>query len=201
VETIDLYQCHWPDEDTPIEETLRAFEELVSSGRVRYIGASNYTASQLEEARRIAGGERLPAFATLQPHYNLVHRREYESGLEALCAREGLGVIPYSPLAGGFLTGKYRKGRPLPKSQRAGRAKQYMTATGFRVLEALDSVAATHDASVAAVALAWLLAKPTITAPIIGANSVEQLADLLPAADLNLTRADVEALDHASGGG
>ncbi len=198
IETIDLYQCHWPDESTPIEDTLRAFEELIASGKVRYIGGSNYTATQLDGALHAASASGLPHFVSLQPHYNLVHRREYEDALESLCARERLGVIPYSPLAGGFLTGKYRKGRPLPKSQRAGRIKGYMNERGFRVIEALDGVADARGVAVGAAALAWMLAKPTITAPIIGANSVEQLNDLLPAGDLALTADEVAALDAAS---
>jgi aryl-alcohol dehydrogenase-like predicted oxidoreductase len=197
-ETIDLYQCHWPDEDTPIDDTLRAFEELIASGKVRYIGASNYSATQLEDALRLANAHGLPHFASLQPHYNLVHRREYEGALDSFCARERLGVIPYSPLAAGFLTGKYRKGQPLPKSQRAGRVKGYMNERGFRVLDALDGVANARGVPVGAAALGWLLAKPTITAPIIGANSVEQLNDLLPAGDLDLTPGEISALDAAS---
>jgi aryl-alcohol dehydrogenase-like predicted oxidoreductase len=197
VDTIDLYQCHWPDENTPIEETLRAFEELIAAGKVRYIGASNYWVPRLAEAQRAADG-RLPRFVSLQPHYNLVHRDEYEGELEAFCASERLGVIPYSPLAGGFLTGKYRPAQELPKTPRRPAAKEYMNEQGFRVIAALDVVAAAHGATVAAVALAWLLAKPAITAPIIGANTPEQLADLLPAAELTLTADEVKQLDEAS---
>jgi aryl-alcohol dehydrogenase-like predicted oxidoreductase len=197
IDTIDLYQCHWPDENTPIEETLHAFDELIASGKVRYIGASNYWVPRLAEAQGAAGAQ-LPRFVSLQPHYNLVHRDEYEGELEAFCASERLGVIPYSPLAGGFLTGKYRPGQELPKTPRRRGAKEYMNEHGFRVIHALDTVAAAHGATVAAVALAWLLAKPTITAPIIGANTPEQLADLLPAAELQLTAAEARSLDEAS---
>jgi aryl-alcohol dehydrogenase-like predicted oxidoreductase len=201
VDTIDLYQCHWPDEATPIEETLSAFDALIRGGKVRFIGVSNYSAEQLDEALAVARAQSLPAFASLQPHYNLMHRKEFESELEALCMRENIGVIPYSPLAGGFLSGKYRKGQTLPESQRAGRAKQYMTDRGFAVLDALDAVAQSHEgATVAAVALAWLLAKPAVTAPIIGANTPEQLDDLLPASDLRLSNNEVTALDAASAG-
>jgi aryl-alcohol dehydrogenase-like predicted oxidoreductase len=195
---IDLYQCHWPDEAVPIEETLTVFGELIASAKVRAIGASNDTATQLGDALRVARERGLPAFATLQPHYNLVHRREFEGALEALCLSEGLGVIPYSPLAGGFLTGKYRRGAPLPKSQRAFRAKEYVTEHGFGVIDALDAIAGARGVSVAAVALAWQLAKPAISAPIIGANSPRQLAELLPATDLALTEDEVAALDAAS---
>lgn len=200
VETIDLYQCHWPDEDTPVEETLAVFGDLIASGKVRYIGASNYTAAQLEEARRVAGAKALARFVSLQPHYSLVHRAEFEGALAALCVREEIGVIPYSPLAGGFLTGKYRKGRPPPKSQRVEGVKRYMTEQGFGVVGALDAVAKAHDTHVAAVALAWLLAKPAVTAPIIGANTPEQIADLLPAPELRLAADELAALDAASAG-
>lgn len=200
VETIDLYQCHWPDETTPIEETLAVFAQLIASGKVRYVGASNYTAAQLEEALRVADEKRLPRFVSLQPHYNLVHRPEFEGALAVLSQREGLAVIPYSPLAGGFLSGKYRKGQPLPESQRAERAKRYMTEQGLGVIAALDAVAKAHHTSVPAVALAWLLAKPGITAPIIGASAPEQVADLLPAPELRLQADELAALDAASAG-
>jgi aryl-alcohol dehydrogenase-like predicted oxidoreductase len=200
VETIDLYQCHWPDEETPIDETLAVFGDLIASGKVRYIGASNYTAAQLEEALQVAGATGLPRFSTLQPHHNMVHRGEYEAELAVICAREGTGVIPYSPLAAGFLTGKYRKGQPLPESQRAGRAKSYMTGQGFAVIGALDAVAQAHGTAVAAVALAWELTRPAIAAPIIGANAPAQLADLLPASDLRLTADEIASLDAASAG-
>lgn len=200
VETIDLYQCHWPDEDTPIEETLSVFGELITSGKVRYVGASNYTAAQLEEAHRVSGEKALARFVSLQPNYSLVHRAEFEDALAALCAREEIGVIPYSPLAGGFLTGKYRRKRPPPKSQRAEGAKRYMTERGFGVVDALDAVAKAHDTHVAAVALAWLLSKPAVTAPIIGANTPEQLADLLPAPELRLGADELAALDTPSAG-
>ena len=198
VETIDLYQCHSPDEKTPIEETLTAFAELIASGKVRHIGASNYSALQLSDALRIADEKGLPRFATLQPHHNLVHRAEYEAELAPLCEREGLGVIPYSPLAAGFLTGKYRPGQPAPKSARAGRVREYMNAPGFAVLEALDAVAASRSTTLAGVALAWQMTKTAITVPIIGANSPEQLADLLPATDLRLSADEIAALDRAS---
>jgi aryl-alcohol dehydrogenase-like predicted oxidoreductase len=200
VERIDLYQCHWPDEDTPVEETLAAFEELVASGKVRHIGASNYSAAQLHEALRVAGDRSLPRFATLQPHHNLVHRGEYEDELAALCAREGIGVIPYSPLAAGFLTGKYRRGEPLPESQRAQRAGRHMTDQGFAIVDDLARIATAHGATVPAVALAWELTRPAIVAPIIGANTPAQLADLLPAGDLVLSSEEVAGLDRLSAG-
>ncbi len=200
VETIDLYQCHWPDVKTPIEETLTIFGSLIESGKVRYIGASNYSVTQLQDALNAAGDTALPRFSTLQPHHNLVHRGEYEAELAALCDREGMGVIPYSPLAGGFLTGKYRKGQPLPESQRAGRAKEYMTDQGFAVIDALDAVAKSHSTTIPAVALAWEMTRPAINAPIIGANDVAQLRALLPASELVLSADEAAALDAASVG-
>lgn len=200
IETIDLYQCHWPDDKTPIEETLSVFSELSDSGKVRYVGCSNYSAELLEAALKASDEKRLARFVSLQPHYNLVHRGEFEDALATLCERDGLAVIPYSPLAAGFLTGKYRTERPLPESQRAERAKGHMTEQGFSVLAALDALAEAHRTTVAAVALAWLLAKPAVTAPIIGANTPQQLADLLPAAELVLTTDDLGALDAASAG-
>lgn len=200
VETIDLYQCHYFDPNTPIEETLGAFQELVRSGKVRYIGASNYPVTLLGQALSVAKEMGLPPFVSIQPHYNLVHRAEFETALMELCDREGLGVIPYSPLAGGFLTGKYRQGQPLPESQRADGVKRYLNEKGFSVSEKLSEVAASHDTTPAAVALAWMMAKPAVTAPIIGANSPEQLNQLLPAGDLKLGQDEVEALDAASAG-
>ena len=198
VEMIDLYQCHSPDANIPIEETLAVFADLIADAKVRHIGASNFTAPQLAEALRVADEKGLPRFATLQPHHNLVHRAEYEDELAPLCEREGLGVIPYSPLAAGFLTGKYRPGQPTPRSARAGRVRQYLNAPGFAVLEALDSVAQAHNTTLAAVALAWQMTRPAVAAPIIGANSPEQLADLLPAAELTLSAAEIAALDGVS---
>jgi aryl-alcohol dehydrogenase-like predicted oxidoreductase len=198
VETIDVYQCHWPDENTPVEETLAVFGELIRAGKVRYVGASNYTSTQLDGALQTARANGLPEFATLQPHHNLVHRSEYEDGLAALCMREGIGVIPYSPLAAGFLTGKYRRGQPLPKSQRAGGVKQYLHERGFAAIAALESVAAVHSATIATVALAWELSRPGIQSPIIGANSTEQLMALLPGSELDLTTDEIASLDTVS---
>ncbi len=198
VETIDLYQCHFPDDKTPIEETLSVFRDLIKAGKIRHIGASNYNAAGLS-ASLTAAVDGLPAFATLQPHHNLVHRKEYEAELASICAEHNIGVIPYSPLAGGFLTGKYRRGQDLPDSQRAGTIKkQYANEDGFRVIDALDAVAATHNTTVAAVALAWQLTRPAVTAPIIGANTPEQLASLLPGAELTLSAEEISALDQAS---
>ena len=200
VETIDLYQCHWPDENTPIEDTLTVFAELIASGKVRYIGLSNYWEPGMQSWLRLAEEKRLPRFVSLQPHYNLVHRAEYEQNCAAFCEREGIAVIPYSPLASGFLTGKYRRGRPLPNSQRAPRASDHMTDQGFQVIEAMESIAGAHGTTLPAVAIAWLLAQPSLTAPIVGANTPEQLADLLPAADLLLDPGELRLLDATSVG-
>jgi aryl-alcohol dehydrogenase-like predicted oxidoreductase len=189
-----------PDEHTPIEETLTVLGELIAAGKVRYIGASNYTALQLGEALQVAGEKDLPHFATLQPHHNLMHRAEYEAEMAALCVQEGIGVIPYSPLAAGFLTGKYRRGQPLPKSQRAGGVTKYLTGQGYAVIDALDVVAKAHGTTVPAAALAWELTRPAIQSPIIGANTAQQLADLLPAADLRLAPDEIASLDAASAG-
>ena len=180
-DTIDLYQCHWPDDRTPIDETLAAFDALIRAGKVRHIGCSNYSAAQLTAALAAAAAAGGPRFATLQPHHNMVHRSEYEADLAALCERENIGVIPYSPLAAGFLTGKYRPAQPLPKSQRANRVREYMTDDGFDVVETLETIAKAHTTTIPAVALAWSLTRPALTAPIIGANSPDQLAALLPA--------------------
>ena len=198
VETIDLYQCHWPDGDTPIEETLTIFDELIRAGKVRHIGASNYAPAQLQEAHDVAAAKGLPRFSTLQPHHSLVHRTEYEAELAAICTRENIGVIPYSPLAGGFLTGKYRKGKPTPDSQRASNIKKYMTDEGYGVIDALDKVAFARGSTVPAVALAWQMTRSAVSAPIIGANTPEQLAALLPASELRLTADEVQTLDRAS---
>ena len=198
IETIDLYQTHWPDDDTPLEETLTVFGELVKSGKVRYVGLSNSPTEHMSEALRLAAENGLPSVISLQPHHNLVWRKEYEAHKAAFCEENGIAVIPYSPLEGGFLTGKYRRGEPLPDSQRAGGVKRFLTDDGFTVIEALQETASARQTTIAAVALAWSLTRPAIVAPIIGANSTEQLADLLPAGDLSLSADEVRALDEAS---
>lgn len=198
VETIDLYQAHWFDENVPIEETLRAFEELVKAGKVRFIGASNYRPHLLKEALDVASASGLPAYATLQPHHSLVHRKEYEEELAGLCVSHGLGVIPYSPLAGGFLTGKYSREGAKVTSQRLGAVRQYFTSEGWAALDAVRRVATTIGTTPSAVALAWQLTVPGITAPIVGANTVEQLADQLPALEITLSEAEREVLLAAS---
>ncbi|MEO9255822.1 MAG: aldo/keto reductase [Tepidiformaceae bacterium] len=198
VDTLDLYQCHFFDEKTPIEETLGAFEELVKSGKVRHIGASNFPLPRLAEALAVAEQNNLPRFEVLQPHHSLVHRKEFEEGLQQFCIEREMGVIPYSPLAGGFLTGKYVKDGERVQSQRVGGVKQYFTDDGWAALDAVRSVAAAHSTTAAAVSLAWQMAQPGVTAPIVGANTPEQLADQLPAIGLTLGSEDLAQLDKAS---
>jgi len=198
VETIDLYQFHSPDEAVPIDESLRAIEELVASGKVRAVGLSNYTTPQLREALDAAAPNGLPSPVSLQPHHNLVHRAEFESSLQALCVERGVAVIPYSPLAKGFLTGKYTQGGPRIESARANGIRAYASADGWAVLDVVRSIAAARGVAPAAVALAWQLAQPGIAAPIVGANSPEQLADQLPATALSLSTDEMAALDAVS---
>ena len=192
---IDLYQTHWPDESTPIEETLRAMDDLVRQGKARYVGASNYKAWELMQALWASDQHGLVRYDSLQPHYNLIHRAEFERELRAVCETYGIGVIPYSPLAGGFLTGKYRRDTPLPDSQRAEGRQKYLTEQNFVVLDKLDEIASAHNATVTQVALTWLLADPVITSPIIGATSIAQLEENLGALDVKLTVDEKHVLD------
>jgi aryl-alcohol dehydrogenase-like predicted oxidoreductase len=198
VDHIDLYYAHVDDPDTPLEETLGAFDALVRAGKVRHIAASNYGAPRLGEALMISDREGLARYAALQPHYNLVERDSFEGDLAALCVREHIAAMPYFGLAKGFLTGKYRPGGQEGDSPRAERARAYLDDRGLAVLGALDEVAAAHDTTQAAVALAWLLARPAVVSPIASARSVEQLADLLPMADLRLTEDEVNRLTQAA---
>lgn len=192
---IDLYQAHWTDEDTPVEETMRAFDDLVRQGKVRYVGASNYAAWELMEALWVSDKYNLIRYDSIQPHYNLIHRDEFERDLRAVCMAYGIGVIPYSPLAGGFLTGKYRRGQPLPNSKRAEGRKNVMTEKNFNLLYELDRIALLHKASIAQVALAWMLADPVITSPIIGATTIEQLDENLGAVSVHLTEDERKTLN------
>ena len=198
VDHIDLYYAHRDDLGTPMEESLGAFDDLVREGKVRHIAASNYEASRLAAALRISDTEGLARFVALQPHYNLVER-DFEGDLADLCARENIAVVPYFGLAKGFLTGKYRPGGPEGDSPRAQRARAYLTDRGVATLGVLDEVAAAHDTTVAAVALAWLLAQPTIVSPIASARTPEQLADLLPMARLDLTADELARLTESTG--
>jgi aryl-alcohol dehydrogenase-like predicted oxidoreductase len=196
---IDLYQAHEDDATVPLHETLGAFARLIEEGKVRAIGASNYGADRFEEALKVSREHGLPRYESLQPEYNLVARAGYERELEPLARREDIGVIPYYALASGFLTGKYRSAADLAKSSaRGGAVKKYLGPKGLGVLAALDDVAAAHQATPAQVALAWLMARPGITAPIASATSVEQLRDLCAAAGLALSPDEIARLDTAS---
>ncbi|MGB8541267.1 MAG: aldo/keto reductase [Candidatus Acidiferrales bacterium] len=195
---IDLYQAHKDDPETPLEETLEAFGKLIKEGKVRAIGASNYSGQRLSAALEVSKKHRLAAYQTLQPEYNLYDRAEYEKDLEQVCLANGLGVISYFSLASGFLSGKYRSEAHLSKSQRGGRVKKYLNERGFRILKALDEVAAQYSSTPARVALAWLIARPSITAPIASATNLEQLKDLIEATKLQLDQASIEALNRAS---
>ena len=197
IDRVDLYYAHQDDPSTPLEETLGAFAELMEEGLIGYAGASNYSAERLEEAMRLGARENLASYVALQPHYNLLER-DYEGALAATCERHGLACVPYFGLARGFLTGKYRREGPSVESPRAQSVREsYFNERGFAVLDALDEVAGAHSTSVAAVALAWLIAQPTVVAPIASATSPEQLSELLPATALELTAAEIERLSAA----
>jgi aryl-alcohol dehydrogenase-like predicted oxidoreductase len=196
---IDLYQTHWYDGDVPIEETLGALDDLIRQGKVRYIGASNYPAWRLMQALWASDSHNLARYDSLQPHYNLIRREEFERELADVCRTYSIGVIPYSPLAGGFLTGKYRPDSPLPESTRAQGAKErYFNARGWSILEAVDGIAKARNVSVSQTALAWHLSNPLVTSPIIGPRTLEQLADNLGAVGLRLAEEEIDALNQAS---
>src|SRR5579864_3184073 len=195
---IDLYQSHRDDPATPVEETLEAYAQLVRQGKVRVIGCSNFTAERVRESLAASRKHGWPRYESLQPHYNLYERAAYETTLEPLALEEKLGVIPYYSLASGFLTGKYRSQDDLKKSPREQAAKKYLNDRGFRILQALDQVAERHQSKPAQVALAWLMARPSITAPIASATSVEQLKELAQATKLELDRESMEKLNKAS---
>ena len=195
---IDLYQTHWFDPDTPQEETLRALDRLVKAGKVRAIGTSNHSADQVASALAISAREGLAAYATIQPHYNLYSRDTFEGPLQNLAIDQGLGVITYSSLESGFLTGKYKTASQIAGTKREGMLKDKFDERGVRILAVLDAVAQKNEATSAQVALAWLLAQPGVTAPIVSATSTEQLADTLKAATLTLSDEDVAELTEAS---
>lgn len=201
VDHIDLYQAHWIDSRTPVEETLAAFTELVRRGYVRYIGCSNYSAWRLMQALWTSDRRGLEAFVSLQPEYSLLSptRANFERELARVATEYGLGVVPWSPLGGGMLTGKYRRGQPLPDSVRASEnAARRFSEQNFDTVETLVAVADRHGARPAQVALAWLLAQPGVTAPIIGANSVGQLRELLGTLDVQLTGDDLAEISRVS---
>jgi len=196
---IDLYQCHWADLNTPIEETLSALDDLVRAGKVRYIGASNYPAWRLMEAQAASDKHGLARFDCYQPQYSLMERQLFEYEAAPFCKHYGVGVIPYSPLAAGFLTGKYRKDSPRPESVRAGgNLENYGNERGWAVIDALDEIGKAHGKTVAQTALAWQLTNPVITAPIIGANTSEQLTDLLGAAGYRLSGDEMARLNETT---
>ena len=198
IEYIDLYQTHWFDESTPIEETLRSLDDLVHQGNVRYIGCSNHPAWRLTEAIWTAKINGLARYESLQPHYNLVHRAEFERELAEVCRAYGLGVIPYSPLAGGFLTGKYSPS-DQPESARIGGVRRYFNERNWKLLEVMDEIGREKDdKSVSQIALAWQLSNPLVTSPIIGPRSLEQLEDNLGAAGLRLSAEEMAKLNLAS---
>jgi aryl-alcohol dehydrogenase-like predicted oxidoreductase len=195
---IDLYQSHDDDQDTPLAETMQAFDQLIKEGKVRAIGASNFTADRLAEAIKVSEDNSFAAYQSLQPEYNLYDRAGFEAELKPLCIEKNIGVITYYSLASGFLSGKYRSEADLSKSQRGGGIKKYLNDRGYRILEALDEVAANHNVSATTVSIAWLIAQPGITAPIASATSVKQLGDIAKAADVKLTSDELDLLTRAS---
>jgi len=199
VDYIDLYQTHWHDEETPIDETLSALDDLIRVGKVRYIGASNYTAWRLMQALWTADSTGTARYDSLQPNYSLARREEFERELAAVCRTYEIGVIPYSPLAGGFLTGKYRQDQPIPESARANNTRQrYFNPRGWKILEAVEGIAQAHEASISQTALAWLLGNPVISSPIIGPRTLEQLEDNLGSVDVTLSDEEMKTLDQVS---
>jgi aryl-alcohol dehydrogenase-like predicted oxidoreductase len=198
IETIDLYLSHWPDPETPYERTLSGYAKLLEKGKVRFIGASNLNAEQLAAALAVARRDNLPRYEALQPEYNLYDRGSFDGPLRELCMAEEIGVITYFSLAKGFLSGKYRSEADLRQSQRGGAVKPYLNDRGRRILYALDETSRRLSAKPAEVALAWLMARPGVTAPIASATNLEQLESLIKAASLSLAPADIKALDDAS---
>ncbi|MBL8576321.1 MAG: aldo/keto reductase [Mesorhizobium sp.] len=198
VEAIDLYLSHWPDETVPYDETLGAYQRLIEQGKVRWCGCSNLDAGQLEASLRVASQRKLPRYEVLQPEYNLYDRSSFDGALRDLCIREEIGVITYFSLAKGFLSGKYRSEADLGKSPRGQGVAAYLDARGHRILAALDAASARHEATPAEVALAWVIARPGVTAPIASATSIAQTDSLIRAASLKLTTEDIAELDKAS---
>lgn len=197
---IDLYQAHVDDAETPLEETLAAFGDLIESGKVRAIGASNYGAARLREADQVARQRKLTPYVSLQPQYNLYYRKEFEQGLLPACRELGLAVIPYFSLASGFLTGKYKTRADFHLSQRGEGMARFLNPRGERIITTLTRIAEARRVAPAAVALAWLLAQPGVTAPIVSATKVPQMQAWLPAAELSLTTEELRALGQASDG-
>ena len=195
---IDLYQTHWDDDTTPVEETLEAYAQLVKEGKIRWIGASNLSPARLKASLEASAQHGYPRYESFQPLYNLYERAAFEKELEAICLEQQLGVINYYSLASGFLTGKYRSEADLGKSPRGGGVKKYLDDRGLRILSALDAVSERYNTIPATVALAWLIARPSVTAPIASATSLQQLEPLLQAAQLTLDTAAIDQLNKAS---
>ena len=193
---IDLYQTHSPDENTPIEETLRALDNLVRQGKARSIGCSNYSGAQLEDAILTARRAGLSEYLTIQPHWSLVERQNFEQNTLPVVKKYGLAIIPYSPLGRGFLTGKYRRGQPLPESKRLGSVEKLLTDKNFALLDKLEELGRARGKTPGQIALGWLLTKELVAAPIIGANTPEQLADSLGAVGLKLSADEMQILDE-----
>lgn len=198
IDYIDLYQAHSDDPATPLDETLESFDTLVRRGVVRYIGASNYEAWRLMQSLWVSDQHNYVRYDSLQPPYSLANRH-FENHLQPLCLQQGIGVIPYSPLAAGFLTGKYRRDQPLPESGRAQQVQnRYMHDQGFNLIDVMDRIAGAHNATPAQIALAWLLAQPSISSPITSANTRAQWEQLAPATEINLSSQDLLDLDEAA---
>jgi aryl-alcohol dehydrogenase-like predicted oxidoreductase len=198
---IDLYQSHIDDPATPVDETLEAYAQLIAQGKVRHIGASNFSAARLKASLEASGRLGFPRYQTLQPHYNLCERAEFEGELEDLCVNERLGVITYFSLASGFLTGKYRSAKDVEGRARADEVGKYVNERGFKILGALDAIAERYRASPTQIALAWLLARPSVTAPIASATGPAQLTALIAATEIKLDPASIAMLDRASASG
>ncbi|UKT62341.1 aldo/keto reductase [Pedobacter mucosus] len=195
---IDLYFSHFDDESTPVEETLGAYETLIREGKVRWIGASNFTPERLKESLLSSSKHNLPQYQVYQPGYNLFDREEFEQDYEKICSDHELGVITYYSLASGFLTGKYRSEDDLSKSQRGGGVKKYLNDRGFQILQALDQVAESHQTEPSSIALAWLIQRPAITAPIASVTDLNQLKSFTDAANLRLNEDEISLLNKAS---
>lgn len=195
---IDLYLTHWDDERTPVEETLSAYQKLIQTGKVRWIGASNLSPERLKTSLEAAKNDGLPKYEVFQPEYNLYARQGFEEGVAPICKEQGLGVISYYSLASGFLTGKYRGEQDVSKSVRGRKASSYLNERGFRILDALDKLAKKHQVSQAGVAMAWLIEQPVVTAPIASATKLHHLNAFTEAVELNLSKEDLELLQNAS---
>lgn len=195
---IDLYQSHTDDVDTPLQETLEAYAQLIRQGKIRAIGASNYGPERLQEARQLAASHDLPRYESLQPAYNLYDREDFERNLAPICRQDGISVIPYFALASGFLTGKYRRAEDAKGTARERLVSKYFDSRGMKILQALDSVSRQEGATPASIALAWLMSRPEVTAPIASATSIDQLRQLIAAIELRLDPASLNTLNDAS---